>query len=519
PLSARSSGTLLFARSPGLPVGYYTIGAGAPLFVSPPSYDIELNAVGQVMTYGATGLVVSHAADPLVVDEHTQIGGARVISLYPFASLNDLGQVAFVAALDDGNSGVFLASPTSCDTDQDGWCNSNDNCPALAAVSQRDSDADGVGDLCDNCPFQANPDQLDSNGDGRGNACLACSGSSTTLPICGTRAVAAGSDSFTLPSVPLQTPFVRPGLRALAISRSSGLAVDVQLSGCSGGQPTAYWGPLGAPADGDGVFLARVIDTYTYAPDRVGATCPVTFTSSGAAGSYDYVVEMTTLQPVGGKSLVAAAVGAQVHAVAPTPDAVPDIEEAHNHRFLYAGTGLSDPNFGTCQFDDNQPTRDDPFVTYSGATASGWDCCTFQFDGVDEIPSSVGQLVFNLNGPLPPPDPDGDGFLSPCDSCDYRANVDQKDGGGIGTTTPDLIGDACQCGQLAGAGSVDAIDVAALRNHLAKNPALSAAQLQFCSVIGGPTECTIRTATVLRRALATPALGPFVSQTCQAALP
>ena len=507
PFGARQLGTLHFGRNSGTPVGHYTIGAGPPVFAFGFIYsDVELNAAGQLLHANSSSAVISPAANPLVVDTNTLIGGSEVLILAPHASANDLGQVAFAAMLENGTQGVFLASPSSCDADQDGWCAANDNCPTVAGASQRDSDGDGVGDLCDNCPFHANPDQVDSDADARGDACPPCSGNTEVLPICGTRAAGAGSDSFTLPAVPLWTNLSRPGLRALAIPNTPGLAVDVALSGCTGGQPTPYWGPLFAPADGDGVFLARVIDTYTEAFDRAGAYCPVAFTSSGAAGSYRYVVEMTTLQPVGGTT------------AGTTPDAIPYLEEAHNYRFLYSGTGGA--NFGTCEFYPDEitaPYYDNRQVIYSGATASGWDCCTFQFDGVDEVPSSVGQIVFNLNGPLPPPDPDHDGFLSPCDSCDYKANVDQKDGGGVGSSTPDLIGDACQCGRLDADGIVNGLDVDALRKHLAHDPLLTATQLPFCSVIGGPTECTIRTSTVLRRALGTPALGPFVQQTCTAA--
>jgi hypothetical protein len=66
---------------------------------------------------------------------------------------------------------------------------------------------------------------------------------------------------------------------------------------------------------------------------------------------------------------------------------------------------------------------------------------------------------------------------------------------------------------------IDAADVAALRDHLRHSPLLGAEQLPFCSVIGEPSECTIRTLTVLRRALA--GLGPTAAQmqTCTAAQP
>jgi len=57
------------------------------------------------------------------------------------------------------------------DTDQDGVCDSDDNCPAVPNPDQSDKDKDGVGDVCDNCPAVFNPDQKDSNGNGIGDAC------------------------------------------------------------------------------------------------------------------------------------------------------------------------------------------------------------------------------------------------------------------------------------------------------------------------------------------------------------
>ena len=45
------------------------------------------------------------------------------------------------------------------DTDSDGICDSEDNCPAAVNEDQADGDGDGVGDSCDNCRYY-NPDQL-----------------------------------------------------------------------------------------------------------------------------------------------------------------------------------------------------------------------------------------------------------------------------------------------------------------------------------------------------------------------
>jgi len=57
------------------------------------------------------------------------------------------------------------------DSDGDGVCDADDNCPADANANQADRDNDGVGDVCDNCPDVANPNQEDSDGDGTGDAC------------------------------------------------------------------------------------------------------------------------------------------------------------------------------------------------------------------------------------------------------------------------------------------------------------------------------------------------------------
>jgi hypothetical protein len=75
-------------------------------------------------------------------------------------------------------------SNASTNTDGDLWCNTFDNCPAIANDDQADFDGDNVGDVCDpdldgdgvpneddNCPRARNADQGDIDGDGIGDAC------------------------------------------------------------------------------------------------------------------------------------------------------------------------------------------------------------------------------------------------------------------------------------------------------------------------------------------------------------
>tara|TARA_Y100000589_G_scaffold156122_1_gene148662 strand:+ start:1820 stop:3127 length:1308 start_codon:yes stop_codon:yes gene_type:complete len=56
-------------------------------------------------------------------------------------------------------------------SDNDNYCDQEDNCPYNSNASQSDSDNDGVGNACDNCNGVYNPDQLDSDGDGDGDEC------------------------------------------------------------------------------------------------------------------------------------------------------------------------------------------------------------------------------------------------------------------------------------------------------------------------------------------------------------
>jgi hypothetical protein len=61
------------------------------------------------------------------------------------------------------------------DSDDDGFINSEDNCPLVANPGQEDVlDGDGVGDACDNCPTVSNPVQENNDADSHGDACDNC---------------------------------------------------------------------------------------------------------------------------------------------------------------------------------------------------------------------------------------------------------------------------------------------------------------------------------------------------------
>jgi hypothetical protein len=541
PFGITSAGVVGFLHTGGSTNGLFVKGAGAPVYLGAQgSCTIQAfneqslflcdNGSSISIRSEATNFVSPHT----VISEGDALAGGVVIDLYPQSSdMNAHGQISFVAEVErphpEGGTElvpiVVLAAPSFCDADADGYCAVHDNCPVNANKEQIDADGDGIGDVCDNCPVVANADQADSNGDGRGNACGACTTAGPGVPICGTRVVGAGGDTFDI-SVPIGAFPARPVLHGITRSNTPGLVVDVSIvdpspgdfeNTCSGGifPPASFGFRSQSEADGDGHMAVRIFDSYPYAANRVGATCLVRITASGAAGTYRYVLETTTATPTKKP---------EDYSVTGNPVEFPVdlnnesniefIDEATNHRFLYSGTGGA--NFGTCGFDPTPPQGDEFTISYTSATGPGWDCCTFQFDGVDGVPSAVGQIVLDLNGSAPVPDPDTDGFLSPCDSCDFIAN-DQFDRGRVGSTVPDGIGDACQCTELTNDGTVNAADVTRLRQHLAGSSALGATQLARCSGIGGPTDCTVRTMAVMRRALG--GLLPPVAQVCDAAVP
>jgi hypothetical protein len=118
--------------------------------------------------------------------------------------------------------------------------------------------------------------------------------------------------------------------------------------------------------------------------------------------------------------------------------------------------------------------------------------------------------------PVEQPDADADGICGSADNCPFAANASQLDGGGLGSATPDGIGDACQCGDLAPNGIIDAADLAAYRTYLTQDPNTVVAS-PLCQLSASPG-CSIVDEAVLARALG--AGGPYppgIAQVCAAA--
>ena len=162
-------------------------------FTSPAALMVQENTVATASftVADAAGLptmlqfvdnVVRNAPSPPVAINITVEGNARIPATLVHGII--------------GGGGGDPCADAGGDTDGDGVCDDDDNCPMVENPGQEDEDGDGVGDACeeggpcdgmgddvdmdgvcgdvDNCPEIANPDQTDADGDGLGAECDDC---------------------------------------------------------------------------------------------------------------------------------------------------------------------------------------------------------------------------------------------------------------------------------------------------------------------------------------------------------
>ena len=104
------------------------------------------------------------------------------------------------------------------------------------------------------------------------------------------------------------------------------------------------------------------------------------------------------------------------------------------------------------------------------------------------------------------------------DNCPSIANPDQLDDGGINTTTPDGIGNACQCGDVTGNGIVNGQDANAIKRHglgLEPNPMFVVPG--NCDVTGNGA-CNGQDANAVKREALGGEPNPLFGQNCHNAL-
>ncbi len=119
-----------------------------------------------------------------------------------------------------------------------------------------------------------------------------------------------------------------------------------------------------------------------------------------------------------------------------------------------------------------------------------------------------------------PADADADGVPDSSDNCPYASNVNQQDTGGIESSTPDGIGNACQCGDVSGNGIVTNSDVGLIKRHGLLYPALDAAFLDGgnCDVTGNG-RCNGQDANATARKILGLEPNPRFGQVCHNANP
>ena len=126
------------------------------------------------------------------------------------------------------------------------------------------------------------------------------------------------------------------------------------------------------------------------------------------------------------------------------------------------------------------------------------------YSDLTNVPNVIGDFAYNNdeNGVLQPianlSDVDGDGFDDFSDNCPVTPNPGQEDNGGLDTTTPDGVGDACQCGDLSGDGKITNTDSTLIRINMFGIPISYDAD--FCDV-NGDGQCTNTDAVLIQRSL------------------
>ena len=111
-----------------------------------------------------------------------------------------------------------------------------------------------------------------------------------------------------------------------------------------------------------------------------------------------------------------------------------------------------------------------------------------------------------------PLDSDEDGIADSADNCPTTSNPGQQDSGGLSTTTPDGVGDACQCGDASNNGIVDNTDAILIKRYVLGLP--PGITVDKCNVNAGST-CDNTDAILIQRAVL--GLPPGISQSCAAA--
>ncbi len=110
-------------------------------------------------------------------------------------------------------------------------------------------------------------------------------------------------------------------------------------------------------------------------------------------------------------------------------------------------------------------------------------------DGANPVVIDSSCCTITVKNPDTSLDTDGDGVHDYADNCPYTFNPGQQDRGGLLQSTPDGVGDECQCGDVNGDGVINDNDSIDLRNALNPNPVGSAINISrpdLCNIVDEP---------------------------------
>lgn len=111
---------------------------------------------------------------------------------------------------------------------------------------------------------------------------------------------------------------------------------------------------------------------------------------------------------------------------------------------------------------------------------------------------------------------DGDGVANAGDNCPYAANPDQADHGGVDSSAPNGVGDACECGDVSGNGRVNGQDANAIRRYgLGQTPNPTFVSACNCDVSGNGA-CNGQDANAVSNASLGKSPNPLFVNACEA---
>jgi hypothetical protein len=273
------------------------------------------------------------------------------------------------------------------DTDQDGWVDCADNCPAAHNPDQQDTDGDAVGDLCDadddgdwiqdavdNCPLVANPGQADLDNDGLGDLCD---------PDDDGDGVDDGSDNCPQAADPSQTDTDEDGLGDVCDPDDDGDGLGDALDNCP-----LVANPEQTDTDADGFGDACDADDDGDGWADAGDNCPLEWNADQADADLDGLGDLCDSCPDDAEN------DADADAVCGDVDNCPTVSNPDQLDTDLDGAGDAcdddDDNDGWLDAQDNCPRVANPEQSDLDADGAGDVCdCAPSDDSAASIPHEI----------------------------------------------------------------------------------------------------------------------------------